>query len=983
MAEGQQYLQAINAEIFVSYSRKDKEFAGTLSRALQESGRTTWLDEKSVQPTEEWLKAIYSGIEASDYFLFIISPDSVSSETCKNEVRHALANRKRIVPVLHRAVERGSLPDILAREWIDFSDDTNFDNTFRALVRVLDTDLDHVRLHTRLLMRSIQWDLGGQDASLLLRGHELQEAEQWLIAATAKGSPEPTPLQSQYITRSRQESTKRQRLLFAAVLCAFVVATSLAVLYWWQRGIAIYQAQVALSRQLAAQASNSLDEAYDLALLLSVEAYGLSDTVDVRSSLFNAARYSPRLVRYLYERGEINALAVSPDDRLLASGSDSGGITLWNLTQEPPAPRVLRSPSDRETRASINDVAFSRDGTILGAAIDDKITLWDITTGQELPLSFVGHQDIITSIAFSSDGKSMATGSYDDSVILWDYRAAKLVDKLSSNHLGRVRSVAFSPDGKLLAAGGDSPMDTEGPSEIILWDVPGREPIGEPLLGHKNSVRRLVFSHDGKRLASGSYDETAILWDVTSHNLIGHPLAKHSGTVFSLAFNPDDTMLVTGGYDQKVILWDIDEQDPTEVLSGHRDRVFSIAVTNDGRKIASGDGSGAIVLWNPSGAPPFASPIVAPSKIAERAYEVAYSPDGRMLATTGSNNAVYLWDVKARHLIEPPLEGHKDWVFGVAFSQDGSMLASTSADRSVIIWDVHKHSPVGPKLIGHSSQVLCVAFSPDDKLLASGGMDGSVILWNVSSHKPVGQSIRLDGADPPWVMTIAFSPDGRMLAVGSKDGKVYIWDLATRRLAMAPLVGHHQEVTKVSFSPDAKFLASSSFDDTVIVWDLATGHAFGGVLVGDKSKAPIYNVVFSPDGQTLATSSMNGNVALWDMVSRQRIGVPFTDKGSAIAFAPDGHTLAAAGGLHVYFIPLNSVDPVETSDAGQETGDNIRSPDGMAAVSSQDQTAISLLDVDPHSWMLSACRMANRKLTADEWKRYVGDVPYHPACGGD
>jgi WD40 repeat protein len=294
---------------------------------------------------------------------------------------------------------------------------------------------------------------------------------------------------------------------------------------------------------------------------------------------------------------------------------------------------------------------------------------------------------------------------------------------------------------------------------------------------------------------------------------------------------------------------------------------------------------------------------------------------------------------------------------------------------------------IGSPLTGHTNQVLCVSFSPDGKLLASGGMDGSVILWNVLSQEPFGQPIRFYGADDRsdqhWIMTVGFSPGGRLLAVGSRDGRVYVLDVATRQLAKAPLEGHAGEVTKVSFSPDGSLLASSSFDDTVIIWDLATGHASGAPLVGDKSRAPLYDVVFSPEGQRVATSSMNGNIALWDLATRQRIGAPFRDVGTTVAFSPDGSTLAAGGGRRVYFVPLSDAvhaDGAEASGDSDRADRTTREQTEADADGSSEENGIFLLDVDAHSWMARACRMANRYLTLEEWRQYLGNAPYDPAC---
>lgn len=769
------------------------------------------------------------------------------------------------------------------------------------------------------------------------------------------------------------------------VLSTFAVAT--AIFATIQRGVALQQARVALSRQLAAQASSNFDSAYDLGLLLAVEANRLSDRPDVRGSLLDAVRFSPRLERFLNDGGgDINALSFGPGDRFLAAGSQKGEVTLWTMTADPPSKRIFRSPSVSENQSSVNDLGFSADGRTIAVAVDNKIELWDVVTGQKLERSFVGHRGMVTSISFSPNGTHMATGSYDGSVIIWDFSTAEVIAKFASINLGRIRSVAFSPDGKLLASGGDSPAGTEESSAIILWDVAARTQFGEPLRGHRNSVRKVVFSHDGRIMASGGYDESIILWNIDSQRKFGHSLEGHSGTVFGLAFSQDDKIIATSGYDQKVLLWNVYTQQPEQTLLGHSDRVFSIAFSGNGARIASGDGRGNIILWNANDSISIASVIKSRSAAIPNGYEFAYSSDGQLLGTSGSGNAVNLWDLGAHHLLEPPLRGHKGWVLGVAFSPDNRTLASASADHTVILWDVRSRQQIGLPLIGHKDQVLCVSFSPDGKLLASGDMDGSVILWSALSKEPLGEPIRFNGADAGsqhWIETVSFSPDGRLLAAGSRDWKVYVMDVATRQLALAPLEGHTGEVTKVSFSPDGSLLASSSSDNTVIIWDLTTGHVSGAPLVGDKSRAPLYDVVFSPDGRRLASSSMNGNIALWDLTTRQRIGAPFRGVRTRVAFSRDGRTLASAGGGAIYFVPSSNAvhsDGAEASSDNNQTEGTTQEQSKADAEASSEENAIFLLDVDPHSWMVRACRMANRRLSLVEWRQYLGNARYDPAC---
>lgn len=189
----------------------------------------------------------------------------------------------------------------------------------------------------------------------------------------------------------------------------------------------------------------------------------------------------------------------------------------------------------------VTSVAFSPDGKILASGSDDhSIILWDVTTGQPIGQPLKGHSDEVMSVAFSPDGKTLASGSADHTIILWDVATHQPIGTPLMGHTDIVSTVAFSPDGKTLASNGGSDFT------IILWDVATHQPIGQPLMGHTNAVVSVAYSPDGKILASGSWDNTVILWDVATRQPIGQPLTHFTdGTkgVNSVSFSPDGKIL--------------------------------------------------------------------------------------------------------------------------------------------------------------------------------------------------------------------------------------------------------------------------------------------------------------------------------------------------------------------------------------------------------------------------------------------------------
>src|SRR5215472_6499641 len=233
-------------DLFISYSRKDKDFVRRLDASLKSRGREAWVDWEDIRPTEDFMQAIYGAIEGADTFVFVLTPDSVASVVCGREIAHAAAHNKRMVPIVAREPNAGSAPETLAKlNWIFFRESDDFEEATNALISALDTDLDWVHGHTRLLMRAVEWESKGKNNSFVLRGDDLKEAEQWLAQAPTKKEPKPTALQTEYILASRKAAARRQRITLGAVTFGFAVAIVLAIVAFFAEAKAKEQARAA------------------------------------------------------------------------------------------------------------------------------------------------------------------------------------------------------------------------------------------------------------------------------------------------------------------------------------------------------------------------------------------------------------------------------------------------------------------------------------------------------------------------------------------------------------------------------------------------------------------------------------------------------------------------------------------------------------------------------------------------------------------
>ncbi|KAN0069077.1 hypothetical protein V8E54_012706 [Elaphomyces granulatus] len=318
-------------------------------------------------------------------------------------------------------------------------------------------------------------------------------------------------------------------------------------------------------------------------------------------------------------------------------------------------------------------VAFSPDGKVLASASQDEtVRLWDATTGA-WKQTLEGHRDSVNAVAFSPDGNVLASASHDNTVRLWDATTGAWKQTLEG-HGYSVDAVAFSPDGKVLASASDD--DT-----VQLWDATTGA-WKRTLEGHSDRVTAVVFSPDGKVLASASHDKTVRLWDTTT-GAWNQTLEGHSYSVNAVAFSPDGMVLASASSDNTVRLWDATTRTWKQTLEGHS---YSVNA-------------------------------------------VAFSPDGKVLASASSDSTVRLWDATTGTW-KQTLEGHRYPVNAVAFSPDGKVLASASYDDTVRLWDAT--TGAWRQTLDHSRSVEAVAFSPDGKVLASAS-DDTVRLWDATT----------------------------------------------------------------------------------------------------------------------------------------------------------------------------------------------------------------------------------------------------------
>jgi WD40 repeat protein/serine/threonine protein kinase len=455
-----------------------------------------------------------------------------------------------------------------------------------------------------------------------------------------------------------------------------------------------------------------------------------------------------------------------------------------------------------------------------------------------------GHRDEVTSVAFSSDGSRIVSGSLDKTLRIWNARTGQPLLQLQG-HTSGVTSVSWSPDGSRVASG--SLDDT-----VRVWDAH----TGQTLLlcsEHGEIVTSVAWSHDGSRIVSGSRDGTALIWDARTGKTL-FELKGHSRAVSSVAWSADDSRVVTGSSDLTVRIWDAGSGELLHHLKGHMTLVVSVAWSDDNSHIASTGGDGDLVrIWDAR-----TGEVLRKFKSRYHVKSLAWSGDGSRVVIS-QFKSVCVSDARTGQLLHE-FQGHGAEVKSVAYSGDGSHIVSGSADHTVRVWDARTGLALLP-LKGHTSVVTTVACSTDGSRIASGSYDKTVRIWDART----GHALHVLRGHTDILTSVALSDNGQCTVSGAQDKTVRVWDGRTGH-ALHVLKGHTDFVTSVSCNHNGSRIASGSWDKTVRIWDGVTGRQLHE-LKGHTDK--VTSVAFSSDGRRILSGSYDKTVRIWDVHTGQ------------------------------------------------------------------------------------------------------------------
>ena len=958
-------------DVFLSYAREDKEFVeGRLTRALEARGKDVWLDVEDIRGgASDWRANVWAGIEAAKAVVFVLSPDSLRSSVCGQELQRAEELNKRIVPVLRRPVDGVSVPPALARpNWVFARPEDDFDASVAALVDALELDEAWVDQHARLTQRTVEWLRHDRDGSYLLRGSDLRAAESWLDEQ-GEHREAPTAEQVTYITASRRAAARRQRTLLAAVVLALAITAVLAVVAVLQRNKANDRERTARAQARAAQSLAELSRDPEESVRDALAA------VEIRPKLPEARFALRRAVSLagwtaiLRLPGALDSTLLdvewSGDGRRVATASADGRVAVWDT-------RSGRRVTVVRTGGAVHTVQFSPDGRQLLTASDGGVAqTWDSSTGRPLH-RFDTRSARVWAATWGAGGRRILTDTPEGGEV-WNAAGGRPLRRLTST-TPEADAVRMSLDGRWALSAGAK-------GTAILWNLvtgkhrslPGRDPTDQlrvSLLSRDGQrfaavygsgafcvwrqgrpARRMCvppgrgvltdtdLSRDGRRILRADRSGLVTVWDTGKRR----PIARlyNGGSVASAQFDRSSEYVVAGNDDGLARVWRVQPARRLALLHGHTRGIRRARFSPDGTQVAtvSDDGSGR--LWP-------ARPRTPADAKWNAADSTSFGPSSRdVLVVRGERRAI--WNTDTGHVVELRGGGSvpfaPQWPCGHAagcapWSPNGRLVAGVTATGRAVVWSART---------GHVARrfgnglATGVAFGPDGRrLVVVGTNERWARIWDVARAQPEervprhGAPAPVDSAQfvthPLGVLTVDAAQHVQLstlatgeiralpgtafpvaVAAAKGNGRIALGTTGGELHVFSPGGGSPREqhvtngaMTSLEFDRSGTMIAVGDQKGTAATWDTRTRRATRLRAFGGE----VSGATFSPGGGLLLVTS--GDTArLWDWrLRRVVVELPGTADVRG-ELSPDGSRIVVAGKTRLEVVPCYACLPLD------------------------------------------------------------------------
>jgi WD40 repeat protein len=913
------------AKVFISYSRRDLEFADRIDAALKERGFDTLIDRSEIYALEDWWKRIEALIAQADTIVFILSPDAVASDVCQSEVRFAASLNKRLAPIVWRRVEDSRVPAELARlNFIFFDEPDQFDPSLDRLAEALHTDIEWVRKHTEFGEQARRWVGVGRPGprGLLLRPPALDEAERW-IASRPHNAPIPTEAAQAFITASREAHTRRRNTVSASLAAGLFVALGLAGLAFWQRGVAVEQRGIAVEQRGIAEEQRGIAEqqrgaaeqqrgiaveqrvaaarAADQATGMTVQQLeiqgqgGLAAAIALASvpgipngigpqtaaALGRAIRRDHELLRASAGDNILRAQATT-DGKVLVTGLSNGHIKIWSL----PSLELQHDIAAQNDYAT--ELHLSPDETAVLVAGDKIPTVWDLATGKKrFDLAVPNPKKFVAAARWGPDGQTIAVGTADNRLLLFKAADGSLLHEIKGPDIDAIKKHVAARAGEGLGFGIADPLVQGVASAMFLMN---------------GAMTQIAFSPDSKTVAaSGAADPDAALrfYDVKS------------GTLRATGTGPQLTTFSLGR------------------LLG--DGIFFDA---DGKRVAAIAGENNIQIYDP------ATGKLRQTLSAYGTQSILFTRDGCGVVSAHHDGSIVLWCAETGRQVAT-LRAHRDSIEHLSFNADETLFAASSDDHTVTIWPMPGTAALCPETGNDAAQARLRSLQPVARLEGHGE-----VVWRT-----------------------VFLPDSQVVTI-SRDTTIRRWRIGERGAAGIPapksegsLLDNTQTRFEATFDQSGEFVLladTASFHGSVAVWvvsplqkagDITDARIAGSIRDGKLRayKNPFESVAFDPrEGMPKAPENADtGDLLRADTGDLRRDDPPTALVVDDWAISPDGQRAVGLRSWHTYF---------DRRKAGESTDFDVRDDDPKVLfdpVSGQELTELKVtigdLSWSPHN----------------------------------
>jgi WD40 repeat protein len=872
-----------------------------------------FLDQQIANLANTQVQAVSSGL-ALDVLEFHTTKLGTAAQRSTEELQTRYRNQNDILPKLIQDLHDSFLISDTSRTISDRATTgaTRLaHDTLAPLVRERFAKSGHPGQRARRILenRSVEWDQSIVGAPL--DGDDLATVERGLVGMRALEPSERRLLDASLREREKRHSRRKTLMIMSVIALASILATTGVAI--WQFGQTQVAQHEALSRLLIAQAKSAFLVDPELALMLTKEVarrvHTEQDEDDLRRLLVQS-----NMVAVLHgSQGRVQAVAFSPDGRLLVTGDASGKGEIWNVSDAKLVADLIGHSG------AINSAAFSSDGKLVATASSDNTArVWDPNTGQ-CRLVLKGHTRPINAVAFSPDSKLLVTASSDKIAKVWSLTGSGSVIDLRG-HTASINGAKFSPDSQLV-------VTSSGDQTAIVWNVTTGKPASKPLVhsgpvnsadfnsdgkliitasgdktaavwnaltgdqilclkGHTESVSTASFSADSRSAVTSGFDGTTRIWRIPEGHLSAPPaIITDSGFVNTAEFNPDGNWIVTSNTNKTAKIWDAVSGQMLFNLEGHSGSVNSAAFSPDGKTIVTAGDDSTARLWA----------VQAPMKLRQsegRFLSVAFNFDGKRLVTASSDGKARVWDVSTGRLLfelpQGPTVEDGLALDSAAFSRDGNLIVTTSKKGDVRVYSATDGSP--KMSYNYGAEIRSVEISPDGKLILAASDAKIAFIAKIVDGSFVFKT-------PPYAQRVwraSFSYDGQFVVVCSGN-LAEVWSVSDAK-SVRRIPHSTGLVNNASFSRDGVYLLTASAN-FAFKWDLRTGqNTAHEIALFQGHQANVNGAVFSPDGNFVLTCSSDHTAKIWNGKSGQLI-VSFPPANGEIldvAFSEDRHHVAAA-----------------------------------------------------------------------------------------